>query len=223
VGFLDDLKRQADAAKARQNTDVASLQRNGELADSACRSTFAYFNSLVQQLNVLLPPSKVVYHLDRQNRFDSLQLCDFRADARRKRLRGHEVYDHVVLRWRLRGDVTLALTKDFLPDIEQLESRLRQSGAEFTVEAVRDADNAKLREMRYAVPVHFQAAVLVTPDHDAGRVHFELTNLDGFETVHAEFAAFEVGTARLDELARWVVGERNSFLDKAGGIRRIEA
>jgi hypothetical protein len=36
VGFLDDLKRQADEAKARQNTDTGQLERNSALADAAC-------------------------------------------------------------------------------------------------------------------------------------------------------------------------------------------
>ena len=212
VGFLDDLKRQAEAAQARHSTDDRLLARNTVLADAAIKTASSYFMVLAQQLNVLQPRAKAAYRLDRRHVFDAQQLCDFRDDARRKHLRGEDVYDHVVLRWRLASGTPLALVKDFLPDIEQLEARLRQGGVRVDGEAVRHPVTAKLQEMRYAFVADFHASVLVTPDHDLGRVRFELVNLDGLETVHVEFPAFEIGSARLDELARWIVGEPNNFL-----------
>jgi len=223
VGFLDDLKRQADEAKARQNTDTGQLERNSALADAACKAASTYFSTLVQQLNVLQPRSKVSYRLDKRHAFDATQLCDFRFDARRTRLRGAEVFDHVALRWRMKSGIRLSLVKDFLPDIEQLESRLRRSGAPFQAETVRNPETNKLREMRYELVADFEAAVNITPDHDNGRLRFELVNLDGFETVTVEFAAFEIGSARLDELARWIVGEPHGFLKGGQALRRVEA
>ena len=223
MGFLDDLKRQADAAKAAQQVDTGALERNAQLTDAACRTAGAYFGTLAQQLNVLRPRSKVVFRLDRRHVFEGLQLGDFRADARRKKLRGADVFDFVALRWKLASGTRLALTKNFLPDIEQLESRLRRSGAQVHTEAVRNPLTAKLQEMRYELVADFEAAIHITPEHDAGRVRFELINLDGFETVTLEFPAFEVGTARMDELARWVMGEPHGFLKDGQALRRVEA
>jgi hypothetical protein len=223
VGFLDDLKRQAEAAKAAETTDVGALQRNAALADAACNTVFKYLNSLVQQLNVLQPVSKITYRLDKRHAIDKLKLTDFRADARRKRLRGAEVFDHVVFRYQMRSGQRLTLTKNFINDIELLESRLRRSGAPMRNEAVKNPETGKLTEMRYEIICDFNATVTVTPDHDSGRVRFELINLDGFETVNVEFPAFEVGNARLDELARWLMGEPNHFLKDGLNLRRVEA
>jgi hypothetical protein len=50
------------------------------------------------------------------------------------------------------------------------------------------------------------------PDHDTAWIQFQVVNLEGFETVTVQFPAFEVGSQRLDELARWIVGEPNGFL-----------
>jgi hypothetical protein len=223
VGFLDDLKRQADEAKARLNTDIGQLERNSALADVACKTASTYFSTLVQQLNVLLPRSRVIYRLDKRNAFEAMQLCDFRFDARRTRLRGAEVFDHVALRWRMKSGTRLNLVKNFLPDIEQLESRLRRSGAQVHTETVRNPQTNKLHEMRYELVADFEAAVNIKPDHDHARVRFELVNVDGFETVTVEFPAFEVGTARMDELARWIMGEPNGFLKGGQALRRVEA
>ena len=223
MGFLDDLKRQADAAKAAETTDIGALERNAALADAACNTAFKYLNSLVQQLNVLKPVSKVTYWLDKRHAIDKLKLVDFKADARRKRLRGNEVFDHVVFRYVLKSNQRLSLTKNFINDIELLESRLRRSGAPMRNEAVKNPETGKLMEMRYEIICDFNASVHITPDHDTGRLRFELINLDAFETVNVEFPAFEVGNARLDELARWLMGEPNSFLKDGLSLRRVEA
>jgi hypothetical protein len=223
VGFLDDLKRQADATKAAQDTDSAALARHAALVDAACKTTFAYFVALGQQLDVLQPASKARYRLDNRHVFDGLKRCAFRADARRKTLRGAEVYDHVVLHFQLRGGTRIVITKDFLPEIEKLDARLRQSAATVDREAVRNPDNGKLQQVRYEFSADFHASVRLNPDHDRGVVQFQMQNLDGFESVSVEFPAIEIGSARLDELARWLVGEPNQFLKDGQQLRRVEA
>ena len=223
VGFLDDLKRQAEAIKAEQTIDVAALERNTLLVESACKTVFTYFDTLMRQLEVLKPVSRVRYVLDRRTSFDKLPLTGMKVDARRKKLRGSDVHDYIALHARLRNGQKLALVKDFLPDIEQIESRIRQSGAPVHAQAVRNPDNGKLQEMRYELAVDFALGVHVTPEHDRGRLHFKIINFDGFETVTAEFSALEVGSTRLDELARWLLGEPHRFLEGAQGLRRVEA
>jgi hypothetical protein len=223
VGFLDDLKRQAEALKAQQSGDSAALARNTALAEAAAKSLFGYFTSHAAQLEVLNPPSPTRFTLDRQNVFQGLRMSEFRADSRLKPLRGEQVFDHVVLHWQLRSGRALQLTKDFLPDMEKIESRLHQGGTQFDNEALRNPDNGKLLGRRYSFVADFVGSVRATPLHDSARVHFQLHNLDGFEAVSLELPATEVGSARLDELARWIVGQPHAFLDGAQNLRRIEA
>jgi len=223
VGFLDDLKRQAEALKAQQTTDLAALARNTALTEASCKTVFAYFNTLRDQLGVLQPKSHARFVLDRQNVFESLPLTDFRIDARKKRLREEDVTDFIVLHWQLPSGRKLQLLKDFVPDIEKIEPRLRQSGAEIDTEAVRDPDNGRLKGMRYTFTADFRASIRVTPRHDEGWLHFDLRNLDGLESISVEFSAIEVGSTRLDELARWLVGQPHGFLKDGRNLKRVEA
>ncbi len=223
VGFLDDLKRQAELAQAQQTTDERAFERNAALADAACHSAFRYLDALGQQLEILQPAAKAVFQLDKRHALEGLRLCEFRADVRRKSLRGIDVCEHVVLNFELRSGREFTLVKNFLPDIERLEARLRQGGAKVDSEAVRDPKTHKLAEMRYCFVADFHASVRLVPDHERGRIQFQLNNLDGFETVTVEFPAFEVGSARLDELARWLVGEPHAFLQGGQAVRRVEA
>ena len=91
MGFLDDLKRQAEAAKAEQTIDLAALERNTLLAEAACKTVFTYLDTLIRQLEVLKPVSKVRYVLDRRTLVRRLPIVDLKVDARRKKLRGNDV------------------------------------------------------------------------------------------------------------------------------------
>jgi hypothetical protein len=223
VGFLDNLKRQADALKTQQSQDGATLARHTALVEAACKSTLQYWLELAPQLNVLQVKPKVRFSLDNRTPLENLVRCDFRVDSRRRQLRDQEVFDHVVLHGVQRSGQSLTLVKDFPPEIERLEARLRQAGITADVTAVRNPQNNSLQEMRYTFKADVVAMVRLLPDHDAGRVRFQVMNLDGFETLTAEFAAHQVGSGLLDELARWLTGEPHQFLKDALDRRLVEA
>ena len=221
MGYLDELKRQADAAKAQQSTDFGALDRNTQLVEAVCTSAYRYFGALAQQLNVLQPVSKLVFRFDNKHSFTSLKLSGFNADSRQRKLRSMDVYDHVLLRYNLKTGSKVTLAKDFPPEIEKLEAKLRQCGALFQSDQIRSPQTGKFVETRFEIQADFRAWVKIVPDHDSGWLQFQLVNLDGFETVSVSFPAFEVGSARLDELARWIVGEPNTFLRDGQQLRRV--
>ena len=223
MGYLDELKRQAEAAKSQHTLDIAALERNALVTDSACQAAFRYFSTLAQQLNVLRPAAKVEYRLDASTAFKDLRRSDFRADSRLRKLRNGEVFDYVVLGFDMKSGTRLTLAKDFPPAMSKLESRLDQCGATYESEVIRDPDNGRFVEKRYEIAADFHGTIRLIPDHDSAWIQFQIVNLDGFETVSVQFPAFEVGTQRLDELARWIVGEPNHFLRDGEQLRRVEA
>lgn len=223
MGFLDDLKRQADALKSQQTVDSEGLARNAALSEAACKTTLQYWMELMPQLNVLQPKSRVRYSLDNRTPLDDLVRSDFRVDSRRKQHRGQEVFDHVVIHGVQKTGRKMTMSKDFPPEIERLEGRLRQAGITPDVQILRDQTNGRLQETRFTFTADLTLIVRLLPDHDTGRVRFQAVNLDGFETVTAEFAAHRVTSALLDELARWMAGETHEFLKQAENLRRVEA
>ena len=53
---------------------------------------------------------------------------------------------------------------------------------------------------------------MVTADHDAALLRFRLACVGGMEVVTTELPVGQVNPARLDELARLIVGEPSQFL-----------
>jgi hypothetical protein len=223
MGFLDDLKRQADALKTQQTVDFATLARNAALVEAACKTTLQYWTDLAPQLNVLLPTPPLRILLDKTTAIDGLKRCDFRVDARRKQLRELEVYDFIVIHGLQKTGRTVNMSKDFPPEIEKLESRLRQAGITPDTQWVRDPNNGRLEEVKFSFTADLTLSARLLPNHDEGKLRFQISNFDTLETVTADFPAHKVGSDLLDQLARWIVGEPNQFLQQAENVRRVEA
>ena len=63
--------------------------------------------------------------------------------------RDAEVFDQIVLNFAARTGSRVTIAKDFPPEIEKLESRLRQCGAHYDSEVIRDAETGKFVEKRF--------------------------------------------------------------------------
>jgi hypothetical protein len=223
MSFLNDLKRQADALKTQNTEDAALLARNAALVEGACKAVWQYWLDLAQQLNVLQPVPPLRFSLDKATAIDQLRRGDFQVDARRKQHRGQEVFEHVVIHAVQKTGRMLTMRKDFPPEIERLEARLRQAGITPDMKWVRNEDNGRLEEVIFNFKADVTLIARLLPDHDQGLVRFQLNNFDSLETVTAEFPAREVGSELLDQLARWMVGQPNDFLRRAAQVKRVEA
>jgi hypothetical protein len=223
MGFLDDLKRQAEAAKAQRQAAGASTDRHVLLTEAAMKAASEYLYTFAQQLNVLTPISPLRFELDGRTTIEGLRLCEFRSDARHTQRYGREVFEYIAMAWRLRGGPALKMAKNFTADIERLEARLAAGGVECVPEPVRNGETGKLVEVRYQFTADFRGSVRIVPEHERGQLQFTVTGCEAFETVVASFPATEISTARLDELGRWIVGERSEFLKGASALRRQTA
>lgn len=227
MSFLDDLKQQAKAREAQLRGDLAVIERHCAQVEEACQTVWRYLDDLGRQLEVLRPTAAARYMIDPRAVLEGLVFTDFVADLRKKRVRlgplvERDLVEHIVLSARMVSNQKVQIAKDFPPEIERLEARLAQAGIRALGEAHRDAGTGRFIEQRYAFTADLTAGVRVLPLHEEGRLQFVIRNLDGLATIKASFAAQEVTIARLDELAKWWVGQPQHFLEGAQGVQRIE-
>lgn len=226
MGFLDELKAQAEALQSRRREDEAAFERHALAADAACKTTFHYWLELGRHLDVLRPAVPARYVFDAHHVLDGpgegLRFEDFQVDARRGRLRNLEVYDHVVVSCRVRGGRRFTIDREFPGEIERLDARLAQASVVVAGEAQRDAESGRFRGMRYAFEADVRVGVRLVPDHAHGRVQFACNNLEGLASVHVEFDAAQVDAALLDELSRWWLGHPNRFVASGRVVKRFE-
>lgn len=220
MSFLNQLKQQAQALQTRQGDELQHLDAHTEATEAACKTVWHYFMELPRQLNVI-EPAAVGLSLDGKSTWPAMKQTDFRFDARKKTLRGKEVFDYLALGWRLEPAEATALVAaglpkgrvsvNFPPDLERVERRLRAGQVRHDRQELRHPETNRLQAIVFEHDMAARASVRVTPDHDHGSFDVRLAAVGGLEIASARYAVAQLNTAALDELAKLIVGQPSSF------------
>ncbi len=211
MGFLDDLKSQADTLTKQKQAQQTQLAANAEFVDARMRQTFSYLNELAKQLEIIKPPSAHSFELHGVGKFDGLQLIDFFADYRKRKFNDGEVLDIVTLQFKHHAARNILLKKDMPHQIEQCEDALWRHNLKFQREDLRNEDG-KMRWAEFTIPCAVIADVSVQGDYEHAQLIFKLKNIERFETVTIAFAAATFGETVLEDFARMLMGESHRFL-----------
>jgi hypothetical protein len=215
MSFLNQLKSQAQDLKSKRSAEDREFEELTTRTEQACRHIVSYLDDLARQLSVIEPAGPAL-SLDGKTPWPAMKLVDFRADARRKRLRDQEVFDYIGMGWRIVPRVGEpgpgAVAVNFPIEMKRVEERLMMGPVKHDRREIRDPDKRNvLREVRYEYLTHTRGGITATPDHERGHVHFRLLNTSGFEVVQTIWPAARITHELLDELARRIVGQPSTF------------
>jgi hypothetical protein len=215
MSFLNHLKSQARSLQSLRDVQEQHLEERVEATEKACRLIAYYFEELAQQLTVIQPPGPT-FTLDGKTTWPAMRLVEFTADARRKKLRDHEVFDYVALGWRVvpkSGEpVQGVVTVNFPTDMKRVEDRLGMGLVQHDREEVRLTDRNVLQAVRYKYRTQTRGSVTASADHDRALINFRLVNTENFEVVQTSFPVSRIGHDLLDELAKRVMAQPSVFL-----------
>lgn len=215
MSYLQQLKRQAQARQAEQGEQQHGLEARTAATEAACQVVWNYLSELARQLSVIQPPAQRL-GLDHKYLWPGMRQHDFRFDARKKRLRDREVFDYLALGWKLgprEGEVRRGrVSVNFPPDLERVQKRLAAGHVVHERVEQRHPESNALLAIVFEFDMAARASVMVTADHDAALLRFRLACVGGMEVVTTELPVGQVNPARLDELARLIVGEPSQFL-----------
>jgi hypothetical protein len=216
MSFLNQLKQQAQSLQTRQGDDLQQLEANTLATEAACKTVWHYLMELPRQLNVI-EPAAASLSLDGKTPWLPMKQTDFRFDARKKTLRGKEVFDYLALGWLLVPQTAAAVPKgrvsvNFPPDLERVERRLRAGQVPHERRELRHPDTNRLQAIVFEHDMAARASVRITPDHDKGGFEVRLAAVGGLEIVSTRYTVAQFNTAALDELAKLIVGQPSRFL-----------
>ena len=215
MSFLNQLKNQAEALQSQTQGAQAGLKENTQATEMACRMASKYLQDLCAQLNVISPPAAGSYTLDGKTPWPNLVMRDFRADARKKMLRGVEAFDYIGCAWRLipsTGQVAQhRVAVNFPPDLERVVQRLSNGQIKHERKEQRHPETNKLQAYVFEYTTESRGSVTLTPDHDKAQIAFRVGNVGGFEILNAVYPSSQVTSSLMDELAKKLVGQVSRF------------
>ncbi len=215
MSFLSQLKSQAHALQAEQSVHKNQHAKSTRVTEAAAKTVWLYVADLAKQLNVIGPQGPAL-SLNGKTPWPDMKLIDFRVDARKKTLRDQEVFDYIVLGWRIvpsdGAPLSGSVSANFPPDLNRIESRLSAGFVQHERVNVRHPEKHTLQAIRFDYQTEARASVTVTADHDAGQLAFRLANVQGFEVVNTIYPAPRIQSPVLDELAKLIVGQPSNFV-----------
>ena len=214
MSFLNQLKTQAKALQTQQERDTAGLEQNTAATEKACDLIQYYLRDLSGQLNVISPAAPK-FTLDGKTPWPAMKLVEFRADARKKMLRGKEVFDFIGMGWRIVPQVGQpvggTVKVNFPPDLERVKARLAMGPVKHEVKELRDPEKNKLVALQFDYITETRGSLMITPDHDQAQIAFRVMNATGFEIVNTTYPSAMVKNELLDELAKMIVAQPHRF------------
>ena len=225
MSFLEELKRQAasSVAAAPDVVDAEVRARNARLAQGALRLTHDYWKEMVEQLNLIRPPSMGRYRLDGRQPVEDLRCINFRVvPVTRASHAGEVVYESVVLAWQAGSGRKTTIDKELPAEADRVRAALRQAGIQAHEAPRRDATSDRLLGTRFEFVADVAASIRIMPLPDSGRVRLVCSNLDQLERIEAEFPAVGMRARQLDEIGRWIVGQPHRVLEYASEVRRFQ-
>ena len=214
MSFLSQLKSQASALQQQQHGQVQNLEVSTVQTETACQKAWSYLSDLVRQLNVIEPPG-ASFTLDGKTHWPAMKLTNFRADCRKKKLRDKEVFDYLAVGWQIvpqsGAPVGGSVSANFPPDLQRIEKRLAGGSVKHERVEVRHPEKNSLLALRFDYLTEARGSVTVTADHDNAQLIFRIANANGFEVITSNWAAGQVQTNTLDELAKMMVAQPHRF------------
>lgn len=216
MSFLNQLKNQAKAVQHQRDAQGSVLEERIGVTEEACRRILSYLQDLAGQLSVIEPPAPR-FTLDGRTPWPAMKFVDFRVDARRKVVRSREVFDFIGMGWRVVPQsgrpVNGVVSVNFPTEMQKVESRLFMGPVKHERREIRNPEKRNvLQEVRYEYVTETRGTVTATADHDHGFITFRLLNTDGFDVTTTQYPAGRITTEVLDELAKRIVGQPNTFV-----------
>ena len=221
MSFLNQLKQQAQSLQTRQGDELQQLDTHTAATEAACKMVWHYFMELPRQLNVI-EPAAASLSLDGKTPWPPMKQTDFRFDARKKTLRGQEVFEYLALGWQLEpqqpavaganGQPKGRVSVNFPPDLERVERRLRAGQVRHERQELRHPETNRLQSIVFLHDMAARASVRVTPNHEKGSFDVRLAAVGGLEIASTQYSIAQLNSSALDELAKLIVGQPSRFL-----------
>lgn len=221
MSFLNQLKQQAQFLQTRQGNELQQLDAQTAATEAVCKMVWHYFMELPRQLNVI-EPAAASLSLDGKTLWPPMKQTDFRFDARKKTLRGQEVFEYLALGWRLTPQQAVSaganglpkgqVSVNFPPELERVERRLQAGQVKHERQELRHPDTHRLQSIVFLHDLAARASVRVTPHHDNASFEVRLAAVGGLETASTLYSAVQLNSSALDELAKLIVGQPSRFL-----------
>jgi predicted DNA-binding transcriptional regulator len=211
--LLEQLRKESAAVRALDVAARRPLEKTRQDINRRLWDAFQWLDEAVSHLSVIRPKITRQFRLSDVLTIDRPRFDRGFVAFRRRGLVGHEVLDHVEMRYVLAGTKPLKV-RIGINAVTEMEERLRTSMLQFQYETQQDEEKV-IRHGIFHVQPTISASVRFQPDYLREVIKVTLHNVDRFESVLLDFPPDAIEERALEDLVRLMLGESDRFLHLA--------
>jgi len=216
MAFLDDLKKEAEAQKQQEmlqtQSKLVAVSQNFLLVQKKYKEIHRYLLELVNQLNVLNLDLKRAYYLEGAGMIDNFRTRDYALSVDSIRIGQKDFANTLVLRFKCVTDKSITVERNIPSQIDNLKEYLWQNNLKYQCTEYKNERGLVSREI-FNITSEIPITVRFSADFENAKLFIQTKNFGGLTVNEYTYAAEEVGSELLDELAKYLIDKPNKFRD----------
>lgn len=216
MAFLDDLKKQAEAQKLKEQTEtqshLAAVSQNFLLVQVKYKEIHHYLRELVDQLNVLNQEVKRSYMIDGFGMIDDFRPRDYALSVDSVRIGQKDFASTLVFRFKCASEKNITFERHMPNQIDASKEFLWQNNLKYQCSEFKNDRGIVARaifNVSNEIPVTFRFSA----DFENAKVNLQVKNFNGLTVNDYVYDAKELNTGFLDEMAKYVLGQPSTFTE----------
>jgi hypothetical protein len=211
MGLLDDLKRQADTLRQKEQVSQEEISQNLLLAHAKLKDALHYWVELFNSLNVIKPEITRAYYLEGgAARLDNLRQSDYNVNGRRLTVDHKDYIEAIVLRFRCASDQKLIVEKQTDPVVQRMREHLWSHNLKFDLKEVRN-ERGYVERGTFTILCEVPVVVTMVGDLENARINITAKNLEKLGEYTNVYDFDEFGKEVLEELGKVIIAKPNNF------------
>ena len=210
MGYLDELKKQADEQRAGEQAAQTLQEKReafyrGEILPRM-EATYTYLSQLAEHLNYVKPDTSPCYKLRGFGDLGKLRQSEYeiQVDSR-------DNMKVLVLQCYCEGEDKVEFTVNGQKAINRYVEYLGSTGLKFDYKVTKD-DKFVALDARFTVTPRFPLTLKMQADVENSRINLELKNFEDFVVRSFQLRAEQVNDEFRDHMARYIVREDDNFM-----------
>lgn len=213
LGFLDQLRRQAEIRQREIHSALAERTAINEAVDQALKHIFFFLHELVQQLNIVKPGIPRDYILVEQQVINCLDWQEGFADYRTQSQSAGALVELVTFSYHLKGKNSLLVERDG-GSVERFRTTLFDYGLPFSCKEFKN-ERQYVERAEFEIRAEVSVSARWRADFAQGTIILETRNLERLGSALHTLKPSAIDQALLDDFGRLVLGQPNRFRELA--------
>lgn len=225
MAFLDDLKKEAEAKRLKEQTETQSklvaVSQNFLLVQSKYRDILRYLQEFANQLNVMDMSINRSYFIEGVGVIDNFRPKEYGVSVDSIRISQKDFVNSIMFRFRCTTDREITIERNTPSLIDMQKDYLWQNNVKYECTEYKN-ERGMVHRAVFKVANEIPVSVKFTADFENAKILLLIKNFNGLTVNEFTYDANEINQTFMDELAKYLLDKPNTFRSLGAHQQRLQ-